>query len=351
LSLRVEPIADLVVTSCRFTARKRAGHTLKTRVTACKSLYLLGFYPTPSLTAKAGIRYAGPVRINLNSRGTTASQPPCRLARVVGLTVVAAALAAPLGAAVAAPQSVRQPALRPVDDQGLLDSMASSVANKSSQLITQVRDGASGLVDSAMNFLGVRYKLGGNSAETGFDCSGFTRYVFENSLGRVLPHRADEQANAPELAKVDKKDLKPGDLVFFDTMRRTFSHVGIYLGDGKFIHSPRTGETIRIEDINISYWARHFTGGRRVPELADAGGTPTAAGNSMLASLGARLGVGGGGNTASVVVPVASPAALQAASLNPSGLRAGSTLPSLPAAAPTSLGPSHEPFVRQMTER
>ena len=149
-----------------------------------------------------------------------------------------------------------------------------------------------------MNFLGVRYKLGGNTAETGFDCSGFTRYVFENSLGRVLPHRADEQANAPELAKVDKKDLKPGDLVFFDTMRRTFSHVGIYLGDGKFIHSPRTGETVRIEDINISYWARHFTGARRVPELADANGSPTVAGTSMLASLTARLSgqgpVGGG---------------------------------------------------------
>jgi cell wall-associated NlpC family hydrolase len=174
--------------------------------------------------------------------------------------MLSAALVAPLGKALAAPQSIRQPAMRPVDDQGLLDSVASSVATKSSQLITQVRDGASGLVDSAMNFLGVRYKLGGNTAETGFDCSGFTRYVFENSLGRVLPHRADEQANAPELAKVEQKDLKPGDLVFFNTMRRTFSHVGIYLGDGKFIHSPRTGESVRIEDINISYWARHFTG-------------------------------------------------------------------------------------------
>jgi len=239
--------------------------------------------------------------------------------------------------------------MRPVDDQGLLDTVASSVASRSSQLITSVRDGASGLVDSAMNFLGVRYKLGGNTAETGFDCSGFTRYVFENSLGRVLPHRADEQANSPDLAKVDRKDLKPGDLVFFDTMRRTFSHVGIYLGDGKFIHSPRTGETVRIEDINISYWARHFTGARRAPELADAGGTPTSAGSSMLASLTSRLGVGGG--TPSVVTPVASPAALQAASLNPSGLRSGSTLPSLPATGPSMLGPSHDPFARPIAER
>ncbi len=287
------------------------------------------------------------MRIIQNSRGAAASQPSRHLARLVGLTVTAAALAAPLGTALAAPQSIRQPAMRPVDDQGLLDT----VTTKSSQLMTHVRDGASGLVDSAMNFLGVRYKLGGNSAETGFDCSGFTRYVFENSLGRVLPHRADEQANAPELAKVDKKDLKPGDLVFFDTMRRTFSHVGIYLGDGKFIHSPRTGETVRIEDINISYWARHFTGARRVPELADAGSTSTPAGASMLASLTSRLGIGSNAGAASVVTPVPSPAALQAASLNPSGLRDGSTLPSLPAAAPTSLGPSHAPFARQVAER
>ena len=260
---------------------------------------------------------------------------------------MSAALLAPLGTALAAPQSVRQPAMRPVDDRGLLDS----VATRSSQLITQVRDGASGLVDSAMNFLGVRYKLGGNTAETGFDCSGFTRYVFENSLGRVLPHRADEQANAPELAKVDKKDLKPGDLVFFDTMRRTFSHVGIYLGDGKFIHSPRTGESVRIEDINISYWARHFTGARRVPELADGAG----GGSSMLASLTARLsggGLGSGGSGgASVVSAVSAAPAILSASLNPSGLRVGSTLPTLPAAAPASLGPAHAPFARQMAER
>jgi hypothetical protein len=256
---------------------------------------------------------------------------------------------APLGTALAAPQSVRQPAMRPVDDQGLLDSVASSVANKSSQLISTVRDGTTNLVDSAMNFLGVRYKLGGNTAETGFDCSGFTRYVFEASLGRVLPHRADEQANAPELAKVDKKDLKPGDLVFFDTMRRTFSHVGIYLGDGKFIHSPRTGESVRIEDINISYWARHFTGARRVPELADAGGTPGSASTSMLASLTARLsGQVGLGNAVVTPAPVSAAQTNQFASLNPSGLRLGSTLP---AAAPSALGPTHEPFARAMAER
>ena len=183
-----------------------------------------------------------------------------------------------------------------------------------------------------MNFLGVRYKLGGNTAETGFDCSGFTRYVFENSLGRVLPHRADEQANAPELAKVDKKDLKPGDLVFFDTMRRTFSHVGIYLGDGKFIHSPRTGESVRIEDINISYWARHFTGARRVPELAGAAGDAEHAAASVDVGVAVPRAchrpvavVVHGSVVTPVPVTATTPTAamLQTASLNPSGLRHG----------------------------
>jgi hypothetical protein len=130
--------------------------------------------------------------------------------------------------------------------------------------------------------------------------------------------------------------------------------VGIYLGDGKFIHSPRTGETVRIEDINISYWARRFTGARRVPELTDAGGAPTVAGGSMLASLTTRLSGGGlasgGAGGASVVTPVPSATALSA-SLNPSGLRIGSTLATLPAAAPTSLGPAHAPFARQLAER
>jgi len=266
--------------------------------------------------------------------------------------MISAALGAPTGAAVAAPQSLHAPAMRPVDDQGLLDSVASSVANHGSQLMSSVRDGTTSLLDSAMNFLGVRYKLGGRNAETGFDCSGFTRYVFEASLGRVLPHRADEQANAPELAKVDKKDLKPGDLVFFDTMRRTFSHVGIYLGDGKFIHSPRTGETVRIEDINISYWARHFTGARRVPELANANGNPKGANVSMLASLKARFsGQPGLGDPVVAAAPAESSMTTQLASLNPSGLRLGSTLPAPSTTAPTPLGPTHAPFADALSER
>jgi cell wall-associated NlpC family hydrolase len=79
----------------------------------------------------------------------------------------------------------------------------------------------------------------------------------------VLPHRADEQATSAGLLDIKRQELKPGDLVFFNTMKRTFSHVGIYVGDDKFIHSPRAGGEVRIEDMRESYWARRYTGARR----------------------------------------------------------------------------------------
>lgn len=139
--------------------------------------------------------------------------------------------------------------------------------------VREVRDRASDLVLSAMNFLGVPYRRGG-TGENGFDCSGFTRHVFEMSIGLVLPHRAADQANASNLASISKEELKPGDLVFFNTMRRAFSHVGIYVGDGKFIHSPRSGGEVRIEDMREAYWAKRFNGARRA-DLGASGETST----------------------------------------------------------------------------
>lgn len=130
-------------------------------------------------------------------------------------------------------------------------------------LVQQVGNWASDLVISAMNFLGVPYRNGGNSAESGFDCSGFTRHIFENSLGLVLPRRAEQQAQTAGLQDVQREELRPGDLVFFNTMRRAFSHVGIYVGEGRFIHSPRVGGEVRIEDMRQAYWAQRFNGARR----------------------------------------------------------------------------------------
>lgn len=155
--------------------------------------------------------------------------------------------------------------LQMLHDKGLLpsaDVLAAQV--ESNPLVQQVRDTANDLVESAMNFIGVRYQRGGVSAEQGFDCSGFTRHVFERSLGRVLPRRADQQAREAGLQTVGKMELKPGDLVFFNTMRRAFSHVGIYVGEGRFIHAPRVGGAVRVDDMGGSYWARRFNGARRV---------------------------------------------------------------------------------------
>ncbi len=125
-----------------------------------------------------------------------------------------------------------------------------------------VADKTSDLVTTAMGLLGVPYRRGGSSAETGFDCSGFVRSIYSQTVGMVLPRRAVEQAAATKT--IDKKELKPGDLVFFNTMRRTFSHVGIYIGDGKFVHSPRSGKTVRVEDMGTTYWKKRFNGARRV---------------------------------------------------------------------------------------
>jgi len=147
-------------------------------------------------------------------------------------------------------------------NKGLLDRLTGQLQ----QARESVSERASALVINAMGFLGVPYRLGGNSAETGFDCSGFVRAVFEQSMGKVLPRRADEQAAATQV--IDRNELKPGDLVFFNTMRRAFSHVGIYVGDGKFIHSPRSGAEVRIEDMRKAYWQTRFNGARRVPQQA-----------------------------------------------------------------------------------
>jgi len=147
-----------------------------------------------------------------------------------------------------------------LQERGLLPAIG---AVEVRPLVQQMRDTASDLVMQAMNFLGVPYRRGGNTAEQGFDCSGFTRFVFENSIGLVLPRRADQQAQTAGLQSVKREELKPGDLVFFNTMRRAFSHVGIYVGEGKFIHAPRTGGEVRVEDMRASYWAKRFNGARR----------------------------------------------------------------------------------------
>jgi len=146
----------------------------------------------------------------------------------------------------------------------------SGFITKISKVSQNVSNKASDLVLNAMGFLGVPYRRGG-SDDNGFDCSGFVRSMYEQTLGKALPRSAREQADATE--KIDKKDLQPGDLVFFNTMRQTFSHVGIYVGDNKFIHSPRPGKQVKVEDMRQSYWLSRFTGARRVDNSSNSDGS------------------------------------------------------------------------------
>ena len=173
------------------------------------------------------------------------------------------------------------------DEMGNLLAQKGIVA-RLGDTIHQATDRAADLVLNAMGSLGVPYRLGGTSAETGFDCSGFVRAMFQQTVGLMLPRTAAEQAAATQ--RIEKTDLKPGDLVFFNTLRRTNSHVGIYVGDGKFIHSPRTGAHVRVESMNISYWQTRFDGARRVLQetekattaSADAPKTTTGSGSSVI---------------------------------------------------------------------
>ncbi len=159
------------------------------------------------------------------------------------------------GAAHAAPAGSGDDMARFLTDRGLLERIG--------EVGSQVEAKASELVVNAMAFLGVPYRRGGTNFETGFDCSGFVRAIYEQTAGLVLPRKAEQQAAATQ--KIDKTELQPGDLVFFNTMRRAFSHVGIYVGNGKFIHSPKPGAEVRVEDMGVAYWARRFDGARRVP--------------------------------------------------------------------------------------
>jgi len=114
----------------------------------------------------------------------------------------------------------------------------------------------------AKTLIGTPYKYGGNSPENGFDCSGFVVHVFRQSLGVKLPRTTRKIRYSGKA--VQKKHLRSGDLVFFNTLRRKFSHVGIYLGNNRFIHAPSGDGSVRIDNMQASYWQRIYNGARRI---------------------------------------------------------------------------------------
>ncbi len=118
-----------------------------------------------------------------------------------------------------------------------------------------------GMAQIAQNYLGVKYRWGGNSPDEGFDCSGLVGFVVEKSLGLRLPRSAAEIAQLG--SKVDRDALQPGDLVFFNTLGRRYSHVGIYVGKNSFVHAPSSGGVVRVENMEMRYWAKRYNGARR----------------------------------------------------------------------------------------
>ena len=141
------------------------------------------------------------------------------------------------------------------------------LAEKTQGAIASTSASVAVLIDTGLGFLGISYRRGGNGPESGgFDCSGLVKKVFGVSIGLDLPRTSAEIAKVGD--KVSKDELVAGDLVFFNTMNRAFSHVGIYLGNNRFLHSPSAGGAVRVENMDITYWRKRFNGGRRLFDAA-----------------------------------------------------------------------------------
>lgn len=148
-------------------------------------------------------------------------------------------------------------------DEQDLDTVVASIPASSSAP-------AKALASTALDFLGIKYRYGGDTPRSGFDCSGLVAYAAEKSLGLKLPRRSADLAHTGK--SVPRSQLRKGDLVFFNTLGRRYSHVGIYLGNHKFVHAPHRGSVVRIEDMNEAYWKKHYTGARRLLATRGTGG-------------------------------------------------------------------------------
>ncbi len=129
-------------------------------------------------------------------------------------------------------------------------------------LSDRAKDSAANITTYALGLIGVDYRFGGNTPDQGLDCSGLIRYVFQQATGIALPRSAREQARVGQSVK--RGDLQPGDLVFFNTRRFQFSHVGLYIGDNRFIHAPSTGGSVEVSNLDNRYWQKAFNGARRI---------------------------------------------------------------------------------------
>ena len=220
--------------------------------------------------------------------GQTASAPPparpgalaalcgCLLA-VSALPVFAGpGLAGDSADAVAAPTSVSVTRnlvagpLRATDQDVLfasdVEQQIAAAARVAAQAPEQEEEGrAQTLLRRGLALLGTPYRWGGTTPEAGFDCSGLVGYVFRTALGIELPRVSRDMARDGE--KVDRTALSPGDLVFFSRRGKRVDHVGIYIGEGRFLHAPRTGRDVTVSELDTGYWSRRFLQARRVAGL------------------------------------------------------------------------------------
>jgi cell wall-associated NlpC family hydrolase len=147
------------------------------------------------------------------------------------------------------------------------DALQLPVASQSPE-VSASDDTLNNLAFYALSLSGTPYKYGGISPDTGFDCSGFVGHVFRHVLGISLPRSAHEIKHLGLAIKTN--ELRPGDLVFYNTLKRAFSHVGIYLGDDQFVHSPSRGGGVRVENMQENYWRKRFNGARRITENSNS---------------------------------------------------------------------------------
>jgi cell wall-associated NlpC family hydrolase len=161
------------------------------------------------------------------------------------------------------------PALLAHRNAAAVKSEAATAAADEAEDVASITDLRKALIAMAMKLRDTRYVRGGRDPSTGFDCSGFVRYVFAHAVGMQLPTNSAAQFLAG--LKVKRADMKPGDLVFFHTGgKRRVSHVGIYISDGRFIHSPTTGKSVEISSLESGYWAKRFVGAKRPEAMAMA---------------------------------------------------------------------------------
>ena len=146
--------------------------------------------------------------------------------------------------------------------ESMFQAGKSYIARFSDRIVDSVAGKPDELINKAMEVIGVRYRWDAELPQSGLDGSSFVGYVFKDKLGFLLPRRSTELSRVGK--PINREELQPGDLVFFNTMRLTFSHVGIYVGDNKFIHSPSKGTSVRVDDLSSLYWDKRFDGARRI---------------------------------------------------------------------------------------